>query len=328
MALGNGTGPSNYPGGFSNGVTLQNTPVSIPHPGKVFWVNSSSVLAPGGISGSNGNDGTYTRPFATLDYAIGKCTASRGDTIYIMPGYTQSMTAADAVDVDVHGVRIIGLGRGTLRPKFTYDNSAGEFVIGADNVRIENLWFVPSVTAVTHAIDVESGATDAQIINCDFSGAEAAGTDEFNAAITVVDTADRGLIQGCYFNSGAAGAIYAISLNTPIDWQILDNVIMGDYSTACIGTITGAGAGNNLMFRNVIMNGLPGDMNAVACFTQSAAGTWSVGANMFMADVATAILFFTNYTSTINFGNMYTDDSTMAATAVDRTASIVVTADG
>ena len=321
-------GPSNYPGGFAQGVTLQGVPVSIPHPGKVFWVNNSSVLAQGGIGGSDGNDGTYQRPFATLDYAIGRCTASRGDVIYIMPGYTQDMAAADAVDVDVHGVRIIGLGRGTTRPKFTYSAAAGEFVIGADNVKIENLWFVPSVTAITHAIDVEASATDVQIIGCDFSGAEAAGTDEFNAAITAVALADRGLIQGCYFNSGAAGAIYAISLDTPIDWQILDNVILGDYSTGCIGTITGAGAGVNVMLRNVVVNGLPGDVGTVACFTQSAAGTWVVGENLFVADVATAVLFFTNYTSTVNLGNKYTDDTSMASTAVDRTASITVMADG
>lgn len=319
---------SSFPNGFSGGLLVKELPVSIPHPGKVFWVNNSSVLAEGGIGGSNSNDGTYRQPFSTLDYAIGKCVSGRGDVIYVMPGYTQDMAAADAVDVDVHGVRIIGLGRGTTRPKFTYSNSAGEFVIGADNVRIENLWFVPSVTGITHAIDVEAGATDCEIINCDFSGAEAAGTDEFNAAITAVALADRGIIRGCYFNSGAAGAVYAISLDTPIDWQILDNVIMGDYSTACIGTITGAGAGNNLMLRNVVINGLPGDVNAVACFTQSAAGTWTVGQNMFCADVATAILFFTNYTSTINLGNVYTDDTSMAATAVDRTASIVVMADG
>ena len=318
-------GPANYPSGFTTGVTIQNVPVSIPHPGKVFWVNNSSVLAQGGIGGSNGNDGTYQRPFSTLDYAIGKCTAGRGDVIYIMPGYTQTMTAADDVDVDVADVRIIGLGRGLKRPTFTYTGTAGEFVIGAVGVRIENLRFVPGVSAVTHAINVEATATDAQIVNCHFE-VGAAGF-EFNAAITTVALADRGLIQGCYFNSGAEGAIYAISLDTPIDWLVTDNLIMGDYSTACIGTITGAGV-RCKMLRNHVMNGLPGDVGTVACFTQSAAGTWYVAGNVFVADVATAILFFTNYTSTVNGGNLYTDDTSMAATAVDRTASIVVMADG
>ena len=318
-------GPANYPGGFSTGVTLQNVPISIPHPGKVFWVNNSSVLAQGGIGGSNGNDGTYQRPFSTLDYAIGRCTAGRGDVIYIMPGYTQTMTAADDVDVDVADVRIIGLGRGLKRPRFSYTATGGEFVIGAVNVRIENLVFVPGVSAVTHAVDVEATATDAQIVNCAFE--VGASGFEFNAAITTVALADRGLIQGCYFNSGVEGAIYAISLDTPIDWEVSENYIMGDYSTACIGTITGAGV-RCRMLKNYVMNGLPGDVGTVACFTQSAAGTWLVAGNVFVADVATAVLFFTNYTSTVNGGNLYTDDTSMAATAVDRTASIVVMADG
>ena len=319
-------GPSNYPGGFANGVTLQNVPVSIPHPGKVFWVNNSSVLAPGGIAGSNGNDGTYQRPFSTLDYAVGKCTAGRGDVIYIMPGYTQDMAAADAVDVDVADVTIIGLGKGLKRPTFTYSAAGGEFVIGAPNVHIENLVFVPSVTAVTAGVDVEAAATDVRIVNCAFETGEAAGTDEFNASILVAVGADRGLIKGCYFNQGAAGAIYAISLATPTDWRIEDNIIFGDYSTACIGTVTGAGVRCH-MYRNMVCNGLPGNINAVACFTQSAAGTWFVGGNMFVADVATFVLFFTNYTSTINLGNVYTDDTTMAATAVDRSTAIPVSAD-
>jgi hypothetical protein len=82
------------------------------------------------------------------------------------------------------------------------------------------------------------------------------------------------------------------------------------------------------MYRNVMCNGQGGDINAVANFTQSAAGTWFVGGNVFSADVATAVLQFTNYTSTVNMGNLYTDDTSMAATAVDRTATIVVMADG
>lgn len=319
---------SNYPRGFGKSIVSRDIPLLQTHTGQVFWVGNTASLMDGETAASNSNRGTFFKPFATVDYAIGQCVANRGDVIYIKDGYTQSMTAADAVDADIAGVKIIGLGQGTKMAKFVYDHANGEFVIGAANVRLENLWFVPSVTGVTHAIDVEATATDCQIVNCRFGDAEAAGTDEFNAAITAVAGSDRGLIQGCYFNSGAAGAIYAISLGTPTDWQILDNTIMGDYSTACIGTITAAGAGNNLMLRNIVMNGLPGDVNAVACFTQSAAGTWTVGDNLFVADVATAILFFTNYTATVNLGNKYTDDTSMAATAVDRTATIVVMADG
>lgn len=319
-------GPSNYPGGFTTGVTIQNTPVSIPHPGKVFWVNNSSVLAPGGIAGSNGNDGTYLRPFSTLDYAVGRCTANRGDVIYIMPGYTQTMSAADAVDIDVAGVRVIGLGRGTLMPTFTYDNSAGEFVIGANNVRIENLRFVPSVTGITHAVNVEATFTRSEIVNCRFETGEAAGTDEFLICISVGTTADYGLIQGCYIDQGLAGAASGISLATPGYWVIRDNFIMGDFSTGCVITITGAGVLCQLL-NNILINGEPGALGTVAAFDQSAAGTWVVAGNIVASDVATLLTQFTNGTSSINGGNLYTDDSTMAATAVDRSATIVVSAD-
>lgn len=309
---------SSYPNGFTNGLVVREVPVLASPAGNVFWVATG---------GSDNNPGTFARPFLTLDYAVGRCTANNGDIIYVKEGYTQTMTAADAVDVDVAGVTVVGLGRGAKRPTFTYTVAAGEFVIGANNVRIENLFFVPSVTAVTHAVDVEATFTGWEIVNCDFSSAVTTTVDEFNAAITVGTTAVNGRIFGCFFNSEAAGAVYAISLATPGNVWIANNVIMGDYSTACVGTITGAGV-NCHMYDNVIINGLPGDVNNVACFTQSAAGTWAVGRNMFCCDVATAILFFTNYTSTINLGNVYTDDTSMAATAVDRTATIVVMADG
>ena len=317
-------GFSSFPNGFAGGVLIQDVPISIPHPGKVFWVNNSTVLAEGGIGGSNTNPGTYRQPFSTLDYAIGKCLANRGDVIYIMPGYTQTMSAADDVDVDVAGVRIVGLGRGAKRPTFTYTATGGEFVIGAPNVRIENLLFVPGISAVTHAVDVEATALQAEIINCEF--AVGATGFEFNAAITVVALAANGVIQGCRFDSGVEGAVYAISLDTPIRWKILDNYIQGDYSTACIGTITGAGV-ECVMLRNYVMNGVPGNVGAVAAFTQSAAGTWFVSDNVFVSDVATFILMFTNYTSTVNGGNRYTDDTSMAATATEISATIVVSAD-
>ena len=303
-------------------------PVAYPRTGKTFWVNNSTVLPDSGIAGSDSNPGTYLKPFSTLDYAVGRCTAGRGDVIYIMPGYTQTMTAADDVDVDVAGVSVIGLGRGDKRPTFTYTVAAGEFVIGADQVHIENLKFVPSVTGVTHAIDVESGSIDCEIVNCEFSSGVTVGTDEFNAAITVVDTADHGLIQGCYFDAQAAGAIYAVSLNTPVDWRILDNVIVGVYSTGCIGTITGAGAGVNQMFRNVVVNGEAGALGTADVFTQSAAGNWMVGSNMFATNDATSfVAMFTNYTKTINMRNMYTDDSTMVLSATQISASIAISAD-
>ncbi len=320
-------GPANYPSGFTTGITIRNVPVSITHPGKVFWVNNSSVLAQGGIGGSNGNDGTYQRPFSTLDYAIGRCTAGRGDVIYIMPGHAESLTAADGVDVDVADVRIIGLGRGLKRAKFTYDNSAGEFVIGAANVRIENLWFVPSVTGITKAIDVEAAGDHFEIVGCRFADAEAAGTDEFLDCILVAAGADNGVIQGCYVDMGEAGATNFVTYTTAIGQQMYDNFITGDFSTAVISFVTTASVGF-IAIGNLIRNGVNSGLNTEPIVENLANGEMLLANNRFGSDVATAIAMFTNWDRGGNYLNYYTDDSSGASTAVDRTASITVMADG
>ena len=124
---------STYPGGFASGVTIRGVPLTTSNPGEIFWVNNSSGLAKNGACGSNGNDGTYRRPFSTIDFAIGKCTASRGDIIVVMPGYTETLTTAGAIAVDVAGVAIVGLGIGTMRPPITMNASAATVLIGVGN---------------------------------------------------------------------------------------------------------------------------------------------------------------------------------------------------
>ena len=65
---------SNFPNGFTDGLTVRGVPIHQAHPGEVFWVNGGTVLAKGGIAGANTGKGTYQQPYATIDYAIGRCT--------------------------------------------------------------------------------------------------------------------------------------------------------------------------------------------------------------------------------------------------------------
>ena len=100
---------SNYPNGFSGGVTIRGVPLHQAHPGEVFYVNNSSVLAKGGVGGSNGNDGSYRRPFSTIDYAIGKCSAGRGDVIYVMPGHAETVISATTIAAGVAVPAVMGI---------------------------------------------------------------------------------------------------------------------------------------------------------------------------------------------------------------------------
>src|SRR5690349_3795433 len=79
------------------------------HPGDIYFVGSGVT----GATDAAGYGKTPDAPFATLDYAIGQCTASQGDVIYLLPGHTETTTA---IALDVAGVRIIGLGWGRIRP--------------------------------------------------------------------------------------------------------------------------------------------------------------------------------------------------------------------
>lgn len=221
--------PSVYPGGFSNGVVIRGVPLQILHPGKVFWVNNSSVLAPGGIGGSDGNPGTYQRPFSTLDFAIGQCTASRGDVIVLMPGHAENLATAGAITSDVAGVAVVGLGTGSLRPKFSWTGASADWNITANNLSFYNVQFEANVADVTSGIDVSgvrgltfdscyftesaanlnwvdvidfaTGAADIAFENCKFIASDAAN-DSF---ITGVDF-DGLYIKNCQFQMNTAQA--------------------------------------------------------------------------------------------------------------------------
>jgi hypothetical protein len=125
--------------------------------GRVFWVGNNSTYVPGGVAGSDtagaaGDD--MQHPFATLDYAHNQCSANRGDTIYILPGHAETLSAA--ATFDLAGVTVIGLGQGLQRPQFTVAFAGDGFTITAADVRIENVYFNEATAAATSNINVAS----------------------------------------------------------------------------------------------------------------------------------------------------------------------------
>lgn len=61
---------TNYPRGIAQGISIRGVPILQTHPGEVFWVSNSTVLAPGQAAGSDNNPGTFQRPLATLAEAL------------------------------------------------------------------------------------------------------------------------------------------------------------------------------------------------------------------------------------------------------------------
>jgi hypothetical protein len=165
---------SNYPNGFTNGVTIRGIPLTMAYPGKVFWVDGSSVTPlEGAVGGQDGNPGTFTRPFATIDYAIGKCTSGRGDIILIKAGHAETISSATALAADVANVAVVGLGSGTARPTLTFDTANTATInVSAANFTFKNILFVGNFLSIASAITV-GAAPWCTIEDCEFKDTSA-----------------------------------------------------------------------------------------------------------------------------------------------------------
>lgn len=164
---------STYPNGFADGLSVRGMPINIAYPGKVYFLNNSGVKPDRGIDGSNGNPGTYLKPFSTLTYAASQCLANRGDIIMVMPGHAETISSATALTLSTAGVLVVGLGLGTKRPLFTLDTANTATInITADNIGFVNCRFVANFLAIASCFTLTT-AKDFTISNCLFTDTSA-----------------------------------------------------------------------------------------------------------------------------------------------------------
>lgn len=179
-------------------------------------------------------------PVATIDYAVGLCTASKGDIIYVMPGHAEAITAATSCVLDVAGVQVIGLGSGALRPKLTYTTAAAATVsVTAANCRIENIQFYGDYTGgVTAGVTVGASADGFRLVNCRFE--EAANTKEFLIAVSVAAACHDVVIDGFDFFGVTGGSdTQCIKFAGASNFSVVQNFrIYGDFSGAAIDALT------------------------------------------------------------------------------------------
>jgi hypothetical protein len=207
--------------------------------GQVYYVSNVSTaaaLAPGAIGGSDGNDGKSPQtPFSTLDYAIGQCSASRGDVIYVLPGHAETISGAAGVAIDVAGVSVIGLGRGSLRPTFNFTATASTITMSAANCSVQNLLFTGGVDAVVSYLVIS--AADCKVLNCEYRDVTGQCTD----GILTTAAADRLEIAGLRHDGAvAAGTNAAIAIVGGDRISIHDCDFDGNFAVGCIDIRTTA----------------------------------------------------------------------------------------
>jgi hypothetical protein len=201
------------------------------HPGDIWFVGSTVS----GASDSVGFGKNPDAPFATIDYAVGQCTASKGDVIYVLPGHAEVVAAAGGLDLDVAWITVKGLGKGVLQPTVTLTTAdTADVDIDAAGITVENIHFVAGFADIAAMIDVN--ATDFTLRNCRFTQSAV----NLNALVCVQDAAaagsDRITIEGCSaIMYDAANTHFVNFAGTGTGHVVKDNILIGDWGTACIG---------------------------------------------------------------------------------------------
>jgi hypothetical protein len=73
------------------------------------------------------------RIYTRLNDALKMCRAGKLDTVFVLPGHAENISAADQMSNLVAGTRIMGLGDGPARPTFTWTAAAATFLLDQAN---------------------------------------------------------------------------------------------------------------------------------------------------------------------------------------------------
>jgi hypothetical protein len=218
---------------LAGGIRLNGWLPIFPTLGNVFFAQSVNANA----KNDPGNGTRPETPFASIDYAVGLCTANKGDVIVVGPGHVETVSAAAGLAFDVAGITVLGLGSGTSRPTINIGTlTSATVTISAANVTLRNLIFVTTLDAVVTAIAIS--ASDAKLYDIETRDTSATQCLDF---ITTTAAADRLHISDwVHRGDAAAGANTAISI-VGGDGIVIENFnLYGNFVTAAIENKTTA----------------------------------------------------------------------------------------
>lgn len=202
--------------------------------GDVFYVDSTNASA----SDTVGRGKRISAPFATLDFAVGQCAVNNDDVIILAPGHAETIIVDSGVNIDVAGVTVVGMGRGTDRPTFNFTTDvAADFKLAAANVRVENILFTAGIDALTAPIEI-SGAFN-ELVDCEFQDGTT-NTIDTACIVDVLATADSCLIDGFVSigndDEGNDDAIICCIRGAvgATDFRVMNCFITGGFTIGCL----------------------------------------------------------------------------------------------
>ncbi len=300
--------PKSTFGRFKDGVQISGVSMNVHEKGQVLYVCNASVTAKFGIAGADDSSGlTPEQPMSTIAGAVARCVAGRGDKIVVLPGHAETITAAAGIDLNVAGVEIIGVGKGSKRPTITYTTAnTATLRISANDVSITNILFVGNFLAIATAI-VLTTALDAQITDCEFKDVDA--THGFVKAVKThtVDNSNDGLVvSGCVMRgTGTTAATCLVNVLQAIDrLTVSENDVNIQGTTATTGALvlaTSKVMTSARIDRNKAQSLYTGSAGALIVGTTGSTGTVSdnycgivTGGTALLCTASTGLQFFNN----------------------------------
>jgi hypothetical protein len=277
--------------------------------GKVFYVGTAAMIAQYPDVGV----GIANRLFTDVNTALGQCVSGRGDVIYVLPGYTESIATSDAwSNLAATDVTIIGMGRGTNRPTFTWTATGSTVLFDTANFKLINCQLYlagahAAGAALTVAAPITVSAAGCEISNCQiFWGFDA---DQIvTIGITTTAAADwfRFNSNTCYAETAAVPTTTFMRLVGADYFQMWDTKIQGPGSTTTLAPVqflTTASLAIDIR-RCIIQNTLASSIHAVTGMA-GLTGT-AIDCLWGILDNATLVGFVTP--ASMQFGYCYTSN--------------------
>jgi hypothetical protein len=216
-----------------------------------------------------------SRLVTTLAAALPYARAGKGDIIVVLPGHTEDVEDATMLDGLVEGTRIVGVGNGTMRPKFTFTETASQWTLDKADVMVAGLNLQLNGAAVVKALNITGANT--LVTRCDIDVGNAT-----SAAVIAIEfgTGSVGsqLIGNQIHGLASAAVTDAILVAAAVDGlRIEGNEIFCATGAVSTGPIRIGAAATRLMIKdNIITNNLTSSETGIGCGAFAATG-WIVG---------------------------------------------------
>ena len=224
---------------------------------KVFFLGPSSASWFGDFVNTfppDGQGGVRVHSTITAVQDNAELTASRGDVVLALPGYTETLTAVKSLTTA--GVQWIGVGEGLLKPTITVNAATHGIALGANNIVFENFHFAaPGTDAALSMIHIDDDCTGVTVRKITGVGSDA--TNNFVHCIAIGNRANDHRLEDIRLTTDKTLAVTAfLSFEGPVSRSTIGGFwAVGSVATAGVIDASGARIKNAMWDRMYIAVG-------------------------------------------------------------------------